>query len=239
MLKIDESMSQQNNAPKLQFSPPVEIFASTFLKSPVDYFEGCSTDGARRRLLCLSDLQPLKSPACSDWSPLIWSLADQRWGWRETLTFTEVISGPVAASGGLQGELHHLIATSVAPGPCFGSVFIIIIIMNKLMFLPLPFIFILLLLLLYFLPPLLSSRWMLWFQMEVTECFGLDWMSVCFGPEATSCWSGSISVPSQPCEKKTIIAYIMVSEVDFETRRLTVELKAKATRSTETSGIFG
>lgn len=33
--------------------------------------------------------------------------------------------------------------------------------------------------------------------------------------------------------KKNIIAYIMVSEVDFETRRLTVELKAKATRSTE------
>lgn len=56
------------------------------------------------------------------------------------MTFTEVISGPVAASGGLQGELHHLIATSVAPGPCFGSVFIIliisIIIMNKLIFLP-------------------------------------------------------------------------------------------------------
>lgn len=77
-----------------------------------------------------------------------------------------------------------------------------------------PFIFILLLLLLHFLPPLLSSRWMLWFQMEVTECFGLDWMSVCFGPEATSCWSGSISVPSQPCEKNTI-AYIMVSEVDL------------------------
>lgn len=123
--------------PKLQFSPPVEIFLKKF-QSPVDYFEGCSAiraAPARRRLLCLSDLQPLESPACSDWSPLIWSLADQRWGWRETLTFIEVISGPVAASGGLQGELHHLIATSVAPGPCFGSVFIIII-MNKVMFLP-------------------------------------------------------------------------------------------------------
>lgn len=40
----------------------------------------------------------------------------------------------------------------------------------------------------------LSSIWSLWFWVEVTELFGLDWTShsVCFGPEVTSCCPGTI-----------------------------------------------
>lgn len=58
------------------------------------------------------------------------------------MTFTEVISGLVTASGGFQGELYPLIASSEVIRPCVGSVLIIVVVIINVIFSPLFILFV-------------------------------------------------------------------------------------------------